>query len=358
METVNRVAVDTSLFRPLIWSGDSLRLIDQTRLPTEEVWVECRDYESVVTAISEMQIRGAPAIGLAGAYAIVLAARALADQALALREFRNRLASIAGEIAGTRPTAVNLSWAVERMLARARDEASPVQIVNALEAEAVRMHDEDIDANRRIGRLGADLLERKTAVLTHCNAGALATGGFGTALGIVRCAWADGRLTRVFATETRPFLQGSRLTAWELAGAGIDTAVLPDSAAGHLLRSKSVSAVIVGADRIAANGDVANKIGTYALSVLARANGVPLYVAAPTNTVDLSLGSGREIPIENRPAREVTHPGGTRSVPDGVDVLNPAFDVTPHENVTAIVTEVGVLRAPYGPALAEAVGAK
>ena len=354
MEAADRVAVDISTFRPLIWSADSLRLIDQTRLPTEEIWLECRDYASVVAAISEMRVRGAPAIGLAGAYAMVLAAQNLTD--LAPSEFHSRLTLIAEEIAHARPTAVNLSWAVERMLARARNEASFPKIVDALEAEAIRMHEEDIGANRRIGRLGADLLGPESAVLTHCNAGALATGGFGTALGIVRCAWADGKLVRVFATETRPFLQGSRLTAWELARAGIDTAVLPDSAAGQLLRSGAVSAVIVGADRIAANGDVANKIGTYALSVLAQANGVPLYVAAPTSTVDLSVSTGDEIPIESRPSREVTHAGGAQSVPDGVDVLNPAFDITPHENVSAFITENGVLREPYDRALAGAVG--
>ncbi len=322
----------------------------------EEVWLECRDYASIVTAISEMRIRGAPAIGLAGAYALVLAARDLAH--LEPPQFHERLGPAAEQIASTRPTAVNLPWAVQRMLARARSHVSPSEIVAALEAEAMLMHDEDIDANRRIGRLGADLLESGSAVLTHCNAGALATGGFGTALGIVQCAWADGKLTRVFATETRPFLQGSRLTAWELASAGIDTSVLPDSAAGQLLHSGAISAVIVGADRVAANGDVANKIGTYPLSVLAQANGIPLYVAAPTSTIDLSLRSGAEIPIEERPSIEVTHPGGKQSVPDGVDVLNPAFDITPHGNISAIITENGVLREPYGRALADVVGTK
>lgn len=335
----------TSSYRPIEWVDDKVRLIDQTRLPLNEVWLEFSDYRDVVTAIKEMRIRGAPAIGVAGAYAVALAA-------LELRrgdggDFTARLETAAQEIQAARPTGANLGWAVQRMLAVAGHSASAGSAVTALIAEAVAVQDEDEAGNRRIGRFGADLIPTPSAVLTHCNAGALATGGYGTALGVVRTAWDDGRISRVFATETRPFLQGARLTAWELVQAKIDSTLIPDSAAGQLMRRGGVDAVVVGADRIAANGDVANKIGTYSLAVLAHENEIPFYVAAPTSTMDLSLPSGDSIPIEERPAAEVTHVAGTRIVPDGIAVLNTAFDVTPHRYVTAIITEVGVLRAPY-----------
>jgi methylthioribose-1-phosphate isomerase len=346
--------------RPIYWLGDRVKLIDQTRLPNEEVWLELSDYRGVVQAIKEMRIRGAPAIGVAGAYAVALAAQELAGDGS--RNFISRLETAAQEIANARPTAVNLPWAVERMMGVAQRACRGVkpyahieEAVADLAAEAVRIQDEDEDANRRMGRLGAELIPRGSAILTHCNTGALATGGYGTALGVIRTAWSEGRLSKVFATETRPFLQGARLTAWELVKARIDAALIPDSAAGSLMRGGAVQAVIVGADRIAANGDVANKIGTYSLAVLAKENGVPFYVAAPTSTIDLSLASGDLIPIEQRPSSEVTHVRGARIAPDGIEALNPAFDVTPHRYVTAIITELGVAREPYAKSISELV---
>ena len=344
------VTSETTSLKPLYWRGEALQLLDQTRLPAEEVWLELSDYREVVSAIRDMRVRGAPAIGIAGAYAVALAATELAD--LELDEFLRRLAVAANSIAEARPTGANLGWAVRRMLDVARGAETPRIAVNTLIDEAVRLQDEDEAANLAIGRLGAALLPAHGAVLTHCNAGALATGGYGTALGIVRSAWAGGKLSRVFATETRPLLQGSRLTAWELAHSGIDTTLLPDSAAGQLMRRGQVQSIVVGADRIAANGDVANKIGTYTLAVLANENDVPFYVAAPTSTIDARLPNGDAIPIEERDASEVTHLGGTRIAAEGVDALNPAFDVTPSRYVTAIITERKILRAPYGPAIA------
>ncbi|MCI0439334.1 MAG: S-methyl-5-thioribose-1-phosphate isomerase [Chloroflexi bacterium] len=331
-------------FRPIYWAGDNkIRLIDQTRLPAEEVWLELGDYRDAIAAIRDMRIRGAPAIGVAGAYAVALAAIEFAGQG----SFLAKLEKAAREIEQARPTGANLAWAVRRMLQVARRVESAGSAVEALVSEAKRIQDEDEAANLRMGRFGADLIARGTAVLTHCNTGALATGGYGTALGVIRAAWADGRLSRVFATETRPFLQGARLTAWELLKAGIDATLIPDSAAGHLMRKGQIQAAIVGADRIAANGDVANKIGTYTLAVLAKENGVPFYVAAPTSTIDMSLPSGDAIPIEERRADEVTHIGDVRIAPEGISALNVAFDVTPHQYVTAIITEKGVVREPY-----------
>ena len=344
------VTSETTSLKPLYWRGETLGLLDQTRLPAEEVWLELSDYREVVSAIRDMRVRGAPAIGIAGAYAVALAATELAD--LELDEFMVRLAAAANVIADARPTGANLGWAVRRMLGVAHSAETPRAAVILLIDEAVRLQNEDEAANLAIGRLGASLLPSQGAVLTHCNAGALATGGYGTALGIVRSAWADGKLSRVFATETRPLLQGARLTVWELAHSGIDTTLLPDSAAGQLMRRGEVQSIVVGADRIAANGDVANKIGTYSLAVLAMENGVPFYVAAPTSTIDTKLPNGDAIPIEERAASEVTHIGGTRVAAEGVDALNPAFDVTPSRFVTAIIPEQKILRAPYGPAIA------
>ncbi len=341
-------------FRPIIWEGDKVRLIDQTRLPNDEVWLEISDYRELIAAISDMRIRGAPAIGVAGAYAIVLAVRELAD--VQPDNISTGLESAAREIEQARPTAVNLPWAVNRMMKVAKTAAGADDIVAALTREAVSIHEEDERANHRMGRFGADLIPHSSAILTHCNTGALATGGYGTALGVIRTAWADGRLTRVYATETRPLLQGARLTAWELVRANITATLIPDSAAGGLMRRGQVQSVIVGADRIAANGDVANKIGTYCLAVLARENGVPFYVAAPTSTVDLTLESGDSIPIEERSSDEVTQIAGTRVAPEGIEALNPAFDVTPHEYVAAIITEWGAINAPYNNTLAEVVG--
>ena len=347
------VSVTASGFRPILWRDNKVRLIDQTRLPLEEVWLELSDYRDVVTAIKEMQIRGAPAIGVAGAYGLSLAALEIAREPRG--DFMKRLEAAALEISMARPTGANLAWAVQRMLAVERQADSTEDAVSHLIAEAVRIQEEDEESNRRMGALGADLIPHESSVLTHCNTGALATGGYGTALGVIRTAWADRRVTRVFATETRPFLQGARLTAWELVKANIDSTVVPDSAAGHLMRRGDVQVVIVGADRIAANGDVANKIGTYSLAVLAKENGVPFYVAAPTSTVDLSLLSGDSITIEDRPPEEVTHLGGVRITPEGTSVLNPAFDVTPHQYLTAIITEKGVVREPYAQQLRQAM---
>ena len=348
-------AVKAPSFRPILWADGKVRLIDQTRLPVEEVWLELSDYRDMIEAIKALRIRGAPAIGLAGAYAVALAAIEIAGQAGS--EFLPRLEAAAQEIKEARPTGANLAWAVQRMLNVARRAESAQDAVEDLIPEATALQEEDEAGNRKIGLFGAELIPPGAAVLTHCNAGALATGGYGTALGVIRAAWDGGRISRVFATETRPVLQGARLTAWELLREGVETTLVPDSAAGQLMRQGKVQAAIVGADRIAANGDVANKIGTYSLAVLAKENGVPFYVAAPTSTVDLSLISGDYIPIEERTPEEVTRMGGARIAPEGIEVLNPAFDVTPHGYVTAIITERGVAREPYSQALGELAGA-
>ncbi len=335
--------------RPIAWRGGKVALLDQTRLPLEEVWLELDDYRDVIEAIQSMRIRGAPAIGVAGAYAVALAASELRG----VDHDGARLRAAAAEIAEARPTGANLAWAVRRMMSAAESDNSP----EALAAEAERIQDEDEAANLSIGRHGADLIPGGGNVMTHCNAGALATGGYGTALGVIKTAWDDGRIRHVFATETRPLLQGARLTAWELRRGEIDSTVLPDSAAGQLIRRGQVQAVVVGADRIAANGDVANKIGTYSLAVLAHENGVPFYVAAPTSTVDLALESGDAIPIEERGGDEVSHFGDRRVVPEDMDVLNVAFDVTPNRYVAAIVTEQGTVAPPFREGLAAAVEA-
>ena len=332
-------------FSPIIWKGDAVSLIDQTRLPLEEVWVETSDYRQIVMAIRNMLVRGAPAIGIAGGYALALAAMELAQTANG--DFSERLSQAASEIKSARPTGANLAWAVKRLLASVKDAQSVEEAVADLVAGAVVIHREDTAANHHIGRNGANLIPWGSQVLTHCNAGALATGGYGTALGVIRSAWEDRRISRVFATETRPLLQGARLTAWELAQAGITSTLIADSAAGQMIRRGFVQAVVVGADRIAANGDVANKIGTYPLAVLANETGVPFYVAAPTSTLDLALSSGDEIPIEKRDQTEVLRWDGKQTAPAGFEAANVAFDVTPNRYVSAIVTERGVVRAPY-----------
>lgn len=323
-----------------------MRLIDQTRLPAELVYVDCRTPEEVAHAIRTMQIRGAPAIGCAAAFGLALCARrsnAPTGEAL-VRE----LAGCADVIAATRPTAVNLFWALERVMAVARRMQSekPCAIADAVIEEAQRILREDIDANRRLGEYGAELLERGSCVLTHCNAGALATGGYGTALGVIRSAHAQGKIVRVYVDETRPLLQGARLTAWELLQEDIPAVLITDSMAGFLMQQGKVNAAIVGADRIARNGDVANKIGTYSLAVIAREHNVPFYVAAPLSTVDSSCETGAAIPIEQRSSDEVTEFAGKRIAPMGIEVCNPAFDVTPAHLVTAIVTEAGVIHKP------------
>jgi len=320
--------------RPLRFTGDALVVLDQTRLPSEEVWLRLTTPAEVVEAIQRLRVRGAPLIGVAGAYALVLAARG-AGGAEAVR-------AAAPLVAAARPTAVNLTWAVDRMLRRLA--AAPGAPLDALREEADAIRDEDERACRAIGRHGAALLKERAAVLTHCNAGALATAGYGTALGIVYAAVDMGKKVAVFADETRPLLQGARLTAWELKRAGIDVTLLADAAAGALLRAGRIDAVIVGADRIAANGDVANKIGTYPLAVLAKTHGVPFYVAAPRSTFDLACPDGAHIPIEERAAAELTMGFGVSTAPDGVSVYAPAFDVTPAALITAIVTEARVIR--------------
>ncbi len=331
--------------QPIVWRSGRLGLLDQTRLPQEEEVVESSDYREVIASIRMMRVRGAPAIGVTGAYAMALAAREVAESGDG--EFLSRLRDAAEEIKEARPTAINLAWAVERLMGVAEDAGDPAEACERLLAEAKEIQRRDVEANREIGRHGASLLRGRHGVLTHCNTGALATAGYGTALGVIRAAWESGDRFDVFHTETRPFLQGARLTAWELVKLGIPATMVVDSAAGLMLRQGAVGCVVVGADRIAANGDTANKIGTYALAVLARENGAPFYVAAPTSTVDLGVGSGEEIPIEERDAAEVRSLGGVRTAAEGIGIRNPAFDVTPNEYVDAIVTEVGVVRPPY-----------
>jgi methylthioribose-1-phosphate isomerase len=336
----------------LEWTDSGVRFIDQTKLPMEETYVLCKKYEQVADVIRNMVVRGAPAIGVAAAMGIALGVQN--SKAESVGELRQEFEQICKLIGETRPTAVNLFWAIRRMrdkfdLLRVRPLA---QIKQALVEEAQRMHAEDIAANQAMGRHGATLMPSSGGVLTHCNAGALATCGYGTALGVIRAAIEQGKKIHVFADETRPFLQGSRLTAWELMKDGIPTTVISDNMAGAMMSKGKIAAVVVGADRIAANGDVANKIGTYSVAVLAKEHGIPFYVAAPISTVDLETPDSSKIPIEQRNAREVTHIAGKQMVPDGVEVENPAFDVTPAKYVTAIVTERGIVKAPYGESLA------
>jgi methylthioribose-1-phosphate isomerase len=322
-----------------------LRLLDQTRLPMEQSFLELGFYQEVIEAIKEMRIRGAPALGVAAAYAMAMASLEVStmDRQLLL----SHLEEAANRIASSRPTAVNMAWAVERMLATAHQEQDVRQIRARLLTLAKQTHEEDQAANRLLGGIGAELIPDMGTVLTHCNTGSLATAGYGTALGVIRAAWEQGNQLNVIATETRPFLQGSRLTMWELTQLGIPSTLIVDSSAGLLLRRGEISCVIVGADRITANGDTANKIGTYSLAVLAMENHVPFYVAAPTNTIDLTINSGDEVPIEERPEQEITEWRLGRTAPTGINVRNPAFDITPHKYISAIVTERGLLRKPY-----------
>ncbi|HVA64178.1 MAG TPA: S-methyl-5-thioribose-1-phosphate isomerase [Terriglobales bacterium] len=341
----------------LEWTAEGVRLLDQPALPGTVRYVLCRDHHAVAAGIKDMVIRGAPAIGVAAAMGIALGVKVSRAQTLA--ELSPEFDAICETLRVTRPTAVNLFWAIARMravfAALAASGATPPSIDairQALEDEALRICADDIAINQALGRHGAALLPAEGRVLTHCNAGALATAGYGTALGVIRAAIAAGKKIDVFADETRPYLQGARLTAWELQQDNIPTTVITDNMTGHFLHAGEICAVIVGADRIAANGDVANKIGTYSVAVLAKENNVPFYVAAPVSTLDLSLASGAEIPIEQRGAAEVTHLQGVALTPEGVAVANPAFDVTPHRYVSAIITEHGVARAPYTESLA------
>lgn len=343
----NAVLTQTTV-ETIEWTSEGVVMIDQTRLPRETAFVTCRNYIEVADAIRNMIIRGAPAIGVAAAMGVALGA-------LQSQDLESDMPAICQTLAKTRPTAVNLFWAIERMkqVYAANRHLRPESIRERLVAEAQKMREEDIAINEAIGRNGAPLVPDGKTVLTHCNAGALATAGFGTALGVIRAAVQMGKTIDVFADETRPFLQGARLTAWELQRDGIETTLITDNMAGHFLKSGRIGCVVVGADRIAANGDVANKIGTYGVAVLAKENGVPFYVAAPLSTLDLSLASGDEIPIEERSAHEVTHVQGVAVAPEGIAVANPAFDVTPNRYVSAIITERGVTRAPYQESLRE-----
>jgi methylthioribose-1-phosphate isomerase len=335
------------MIQTLEWTDSGVRFIDQTKLPTEETYVTCKTYTQVADVIRNMVVRGAPAIGVAAAMGIALGVKnSKAENGGDLKHDFDQICDVIGK---TRPTAVNLFWAIKRM--RDKFEMLRVrplpQIKQALVEEAQRMHAEDIAANQAMGRHGATLMPASGGVLTHCNAGALATCGYGTALGVIRAAVEQGKSIHVYADETRPFLQGSRLTAWELMKDGIPTTVISDNMAGAMMNQGKINAIVVGADRIAANGDVANKIGTYSVAVLAREHGIPFYVAAPLSTVDFETPDGSGIPIEQRDGKEVTHIAGRQMVPDGVEVENPAFDVTPAKYVTAIVTEKGIARAPY-----------
>ncbi len=334
-----------SSFKTIEWKGGRVVMIDQTRLPDEEVYVECLTYEDVADAIRRMVIRGAPAIGVAAAMGVALGAlnTETSDRDL----FMSRMKEVSDVLLATRPTAVNLAWGVRRMNRLLEGETGSVaELKSRLAEEAVRVLEEDIRTCMDIGRWGAGLIEEGSVVMTHCNAGALATGGYGTALGVIRAAQEAGKNIKVIATETRPFLQGARLTAWELDRDGIPVTLITDNMAGHVMQRGMVDAVVVGADRIARNGDVANKIGTYTISVVAKSQGIPFYVAAPVSTIDYDCPDGGEIPIEERNPAEVTHISG-KKVAHSVNVFNPAFDVTPHENVTAIITESGVAGDPY-----------
>lgn len=339
------------------WKDDAIVMIDQRKLPSSEVYVSCKTAAEVARAIKTMVIRGAPAIGVAAAMGIALGMRR--STATGTKQFTTEFQKTCDLMAGTRPTAVNLFWAIERMKHVFADAAqggcSVDEIKQRLEAEARRIHDEDVESCRTMGAHGATLVPQDARILTHCNAGALATAGYGTALGVIRAAAEQGKKVAVLADETRPFLQGARLTAWELVKDGIDTTVITDNMAGAMMRLGNVDLVVVGADRIAANGDVANKIGTYPVAVLAREHNIPFYVAAPISTVDLATPDGSKIPIEERNDKEVTHVGASRLTPEGARIRNPAFDVTPHKYVTAIITERGIARAPYDESLAALV---
>ena len=341
------------MIHTLEWTDRGIRFIDQTKLPAEETYVTCTTYQQVAEAIRSMVVRGAPAIGVAAAMGIALGMKdSKADNVADLKKDLDEICEVMRD---TRPTAMNLFWAIRRMNEKFdRFRIRPfAKIRQMLVDEALRMHAEDIAANQAMGRHGATLMPSSGGVLTHCNAGALATAGYGTALGVIRAAVEQGKKIHVYADETRPFLQGSRLTAWELMKDNIPTTVISDSVAGVLMQQGKIGAVVVGADRVAANGDVANKVGTYTVAVMAKEHGVPFFVAAPMSTVDMSTPDGSRIPIEQRNPREVTHIAGVQMAPDGVGVENPAFDVTPAKYIAAIVTERGIARAPYNASLSE-----
>jgi methylthioribose-1-phosphate isomerase len=331
------------------WQDDTIVMVDQRKLPAQEIYVRCRSAQEVAKAIRTMVIRGAPAIGVAAAMGIALGVRK--STAKGTTQLAVEFQKICDVMSATRPTAVNLFWAITRMKRAFAEGAqageSPEELGARLEREARRIHDEDVEACRAMGLHGADVVPQRARVLTHCNAGALATAGYGSALGVIRAAVEQGKQIAVFADETRPFMQGARLTAWELLRDGIETTVITESMAGPLMHSGEIDLVVVGADRIAANGDVANKIGTYTVAVLAREHNLPFYVAAPLSTIDLATPDGAHIPIEERDQREVTHIGSSRLTPEGARIRNPAFDVTPHRYITGIITERGIFHPPY-----------
>jgi len=338
--------------------ADAVVMIDQRKLPAHEVYVRCKTAAEVAKAIKTMVIRGAPAIGVAAAMGIALGMRK--SKATGTQKFAAEFQTFCDLMAGTRPTAVNLFWAIDRMkrtFAEAVQAGESVdQLKDRLDGEAEHIHDEDVASCRAMGAFGAEVVPDDAKILTHCNAGALATAGYGTALGVIRGAVEQGKSVAVFADETRPFLQGARLTAWELVRDGINTTVITDNMAGALMRQGKVNFIVVGADRIAANGDTANKIGTYTVAVLAREHQIPFYVAAPLSTIDLNTPDGQHIPIEERNSKEVTHVGGSQMAPAGAHVWNPAFDVTPHHLIAGIITERGIFRAPYIESLLRAFG--
>ena len=340
----------------IAWQGDDLVMVDQRKLPANEVYVTCKTVNDVAKAIQTMVIRGAPAIGVCAAMGLALGAAR--SKATGTKQFTTEFQRNCDQLAATRPTAVNLFWAIERMKRTFSEGAlageSVDQLKTRLRKEADRIHDDDVASCRAIGAHGASLVPAEASILTHCNAGALATAGYGTALGVIRGAVEAGRKVRVLADETRPFFQGARLTAWELVKDGIDTTVITDNMAGAIMRQGDIDLVVVGADRIAANGDTANKIGTYSVAVLAKEHGIPFYVAAPWSTIDLQTKDGDAIPIEERSPREVTHVGNNQLAPDGAQIRNPSFDVTPHKYITAIITERGVIKPPFLESLANA----
>ena len=339
------------MFETIRWDGDAVTLIDQRNLPTREDYLSCNSAESVADAIRDMVVRGAPAIGVTAALGIALGLKQ--SQLTDIASLRTRMQALIDLMGATRPTAVNLFWAIERMKARFEVLASNGLngLLEGMESEAVAIHAEDIAINRKMGVHGAALISDGSKVLTHCNAGALATAGFGTALGVVRAAVEAGKKLEVYADETRPFLQGARLTAWELVRDDIPVTLITDNMAGHFMALGKIDMVILGSDRIASNGDVCNKIGTYTVAVLAKEHGIPFYVVAPTSTFDLSISSGSDIPIEERSPDEVANLNGVRLVPEGVSICNPAFDITPSGLVSAIVCENGIATQPYGESL-------
>jgi methylthioribose-1-phosphate isomerase len=330
--------------QPIAWLGDRIRIIDQTRLPHEEIYLEFGDYHEVASAITEMKVRGAPAIGIAGAYAVALGALKTDGP---MKDFTAKLDEIINTIASTRPTARNLFFTLERMKKVTNSGTTVEETRSALVDEAIKIHAEETEATMRLSHNGARLIQNGWTILTHCNAGPLATSGYGTALGVIIGAASEGKKVSVFANETRPLLQGARLTTWELQKAGIPVTLITDSMAGHFMKAGKIDCVITGADRIAANGDTANKIGTYTLAVLAKENGVPFYIAAPVSTIDPSIKTGKNIPIEERSTDEVTCIQGVSIAPEGTIAANPAFDVTPHQYITAIITDKGIIEEPF-----------